>query len=224
MIEVNLLPGAKRKARRSAGGGPSFSALKGISIPEFDRWMAFIVIAWVVGLGALAWMFLGTRARAAELDQQIETAVADSSRFAAIIEQTEALRARRDTIAQKLEVIQDIDEGRYVWPHVMEELARAVPDYTWLTGVAQLEGGPTPTFQIQGRAGNNFALTRFMSNLEASPFIQRVRLQSTTRITQGEIGLHQFMLEATYQEPPASLIRTEPLFAQESTDDGAAAE
>lgn len=221
MIEVNLLPGAKRKTRRAA---PSFGGLPSVKLPEFDRWAAFIVAAWVIGIGATAWLFLGTRARAAELDQDIETAVADSTRFANVIAQTEALRSQRDTIAQKLEVIQEIDEGRYLWPHVMEEMARAVPDYTWLTGISQLEGGESPRFQIQGRTGNNFALTRFMSSLESSPFIRNVRLLSTTRITQGEIGLHQFQLEARYEQPPAALIRTQPLFAQESIDDGIAAE
>ena len=121
-------------------------------------------------------------------------------------------------------MIQEIDEGRYLWPHLMEELARAVPDYTWLTGIAQLEGGQAPRFQIQGRTGNNFALTRFMSNLEASPFIRHVRLQSTTKIEVGDVGLHQFQLEASYEQAPASLIRTEPLFAQERVQDGVAAE
>lgn len=224
MIEVNLLPGARRRTRKSAGVSPS--ALRSLKMPDVDRWLMFIIAAWVIGGLLFAWMFVGTRARAAQLEEEIETAVADSTRFAGIIKQTESLRAQRDTIAQKLEVIQDIDEGRYVWPHVLEELARALPDYTWLTSVAQVEGGALPVFQIEGRTGNNFALTRFMSTLESSPFVRGVRLLSTTRTTEGEVNLHAFTLEARYEPPPADLIRTVPLFSQDpGTEeiDGAAA-
>lgn len=215
MIEVNLLPGAKRSSRRSGGRGRS---LKAIKIPEFDRWLAFIVVAWIVGVAGLAWLILGTQAKAAELSMQIEAAAADSARYATTIAQTNELRARRDTIAQKLEVIQQIDEGRYTWAHVMAEISRALPDYTWLETVAQIDGGPAPTFQIDGRTGNNFALTRFMSNLEASPFIRGVRMLSTTQITEGETVLHQFMLEAAFEEPPADQIETVPLFAAETEE------
>lgn len=224
MIEVNLLPGAKRRTRKK---GASAASLRSFKMPEFDRMMAFVIGAWIVGIGLFAWMFLGTRAKAAQLEEQIETAVADSTRFATVIAQTESLRAQRDTIAQKLEVIQQIDEGRYLWPHVMEELARSLPDYTWLTSVTQLEGGETPVFQIEGRTGNNFALTRFMSTLEASPFVRMVRLLSTTRTAEGEVNLHAFTLEARYEPPPAALIRTVPLFAQnpgQEEIDGSAAE
>ena len=79
MIEVNLLPGAKKRSKRAKGISAT-SGLKAIKLPEFDRWLAFIVAAWVIGLGGLAWMFVGSRARAAELDEQIEVAVADSTR------------------------------------------------------------------------------------------------------------------------------------------------
>jgi len=219
MIEVNLLPNAKRRAKKSALPG---AGLKAIKLPEFDRWLAFVVVAWIVGAGLLAWLFLGTRAEAAELTEQIDTAVEDSTRFAETIAQTNELRARRDTIAMKLEVIQQIDEGRYTWPHIMAEISRALPDYTWLEGVAQIEGGAAPSFQIDGRTGNNFALTRFMSNLEASPFIRGVRLLSTTQVAEGpegaEIMLHQFMLEAHFEEPTPDQIETVPLFAADAEE------
>lgn len=217
MIEVNLLPGVKRRSRKSLGGGAA-PKLKGIKLPEFDRWILFIVAGWIVGLGGLALLFLGTRAEAATLERDIQTAVADSTRYAATIAQTTELRARRDTIARKLEVIQQIDEGRYTWPHIMAEIARALPDYTWLEGVSQIDGGQTPSFQINGRTGNNFALTRFMSNLEASPFIRGVRLLRTAQVREGEITLHQFALEARFEEPPADRIETIPLFADDAQE------
>ena len=37
-------------------------------------------------------------------------------------------------------------------------------------------------FRIDGRAGNNFAVTQFMENLESSQFLRDVRLNSTDQI------------------------------------------
>jgi Tfp pilus assembly protein PilN len=36
----------------------------------------------------------------------------------------------------QLNIIRAIDEDRYIWPHVMEEVSRALPIYTWLRSVA----------------------------------------------------------------------------------------
>jgi Tfp pilus assembly protein PilN len=230
MIEVNLSPNAKRRGKKSAGKAGAGRSLPSVKLPDFDKWLLFIIAGWIIGLGGLAWLFLGTKAEASELTEQIDRAVADSTRYATTIAQTNELRARRDTIAMKLEVIQQIDEGRYTWPHVLDEVSKALPDYTWLEGMQQLDGGAAPSFQIDGRTGSNFALTRFMSNLEASPFIRGVRLLSTTQVEEGaegrEITLHQFMLEARFEEPTADLIQTVPLFAEDTEEvgDGAAAE
>lgn len=212
MIEINLLPGATRRAgRRRPKLGLSLPRL-GSSLPGFDRSGLLIAVAWIGGLGLVAWLFLGARARKAELEAAIERAVQDSARYAVVIERVQRLRARQDTILQKLEIIQEIDAGRYVWAHILDEIGRILPDYTWLTEIAQIEPGPPPVFRVQGRTGNTFALTEFMRDLEASPFIRNVRLSSTELVQEQDNLVHAFVLEATYEEPPADMIETVPLF------------
>lgn len=215
MIEINLLPGAPRKKRR-AGGGFSLSLPKMDQLPEVDRWILFIVAAWVIGPGLTGWMYFGVTGKRDDLTVRIEAAVQDSMRYARLIQASSALEARRDTIMQKLEIIEQIDTKRYVWAHVMDEISRALPDYTWLTNLAQTGGGMTPVFLIEGRTGNFFALTRFMDDLEASPFIRAVRLTTTQQESlQGRI-VNQFVLEATYEEPPPDMIETVPLLPETS--------
>ena len=55
------------------------------------------------------------------------------------------------------------------------------------------------------------ALTRFMRDLENSPFIREVRLQSQEQIQQGQTLIHSFVLLARYQEPDSAAIVTEPI-------------
>ncbi len=187
-------------------------------MPRVDRWTGYAAFVGGLSVLAIAWLFLMVAGQAEELEVQIAVAAADSARFADLIERSEALQARRDSIARRVEIIQQIDGDRYVWPHVMDEVARALPDFAWLLGLSQVSGtGGEVVFQIDGAAGTYFALTTFMENLEASPFIRGVRLVASdqTSIPGGDGAerlIHQFVLQAAKQTPPAGLVETVPLF------------
>jgi len=191
-----------------------------------DRWLNGVIVLAVLGLGFAGYLFMGLLAETEELTVAIDGAAADSARYAEIVERNEALIARRDSIAERVGIIQGIDQGRYVWPHLLDEVARALPDYTWLTGIVQIGAAQVhmPDFRIRGRSGNNFALTRFMENLEASPFIREVQLVTTEQVVEEEEGLdgvrtvHDFTLEASYELPPPELIETVPLLGQADVD------
>ncbi|MFW6206174.1 MAG: PilN domain-containing protein [Gemmatimonadota bacterium] len=214
MIEINLLPGADKRKKRKAGGG--FSLKLPESIPEFDRITAFIVAAWIIGPALGLYLYLGIQGEKADLQTRLDQAVADSARYAQLIQTQSSLRARQDTIVQKLSMIQEIDAGRYIWPHVMDEISRALPPYTWLQAIDQVEGGATPTFQIQGRTGSLSALTRYMDALEASPFLRNIQLISSeqAQIANNRI-VNNFVLSGMYEPPPLEMVETVPLFPGE---------
>jgi Tfp pilus assembly protein PilN len=225
VIEVNLVPGAARRGKRRSSRVKLALPTMG-KLPQVDRFLGFVVAAWV---------------RRAHLTEQLDGLVQDSVHYATVIKANERLRARRDSIAQKLNIIQEVDAGRYVWAHVLDEVSRALPEYTWITKLTTLgaekprggavrntsaggsEGeepaapaGPkAPSFRIEGFTGNNLALTEFMQELEASPFIRMVRLTSTEGVEQSGRFVHSFMLEAYYEEAPAEVLETVPLFKAE---------
>jgi Tfp pilus assembly protein PilN len=219
MINVNLKPGATRKAARKL---PQFAAMRSFSqfkgLPKFDRMMTFIVIAWIIGPALVGFLFFTKRAEKNELETNIAAALADSAKYTQLIAANKTLLARRDTIAMKVNVIQDIDAGRYIWSHVMDELSRSLPSYTWLTRITALPNDSAktlPRFSLEGRSQNNFALSQYMQQLESSPFIRAVRLTTNELVREKEKLVYSWQLEATYEEPPADLIETVPLFAKE---------
>jgi Tfp pilus assembly protein PilN len=221
VIKINLLPGAARKSTRRM---PSLSGLRpktGLSMPSVDRWLLFVIVAWVVGPLFMGWLFFTSRNRISDLNIAIETARMDSARYAEMRAANEILRARQDTIAQKLEIIQEIDAGRYSWVHVMDEISRALPSYTWLINVTSRPVGTPldlPRFLIEGRTGNTFALTEFMQQLEASPFIRSINLMTTDQVREGESLIYSFTLEGEFQPPPPDLIETVPIFKAREGD------
>jgi Tfp pilus assembly protein PilN len=47
-------------------------------------------------------------------------------------------------VRRQLAVISEIDSTRYAWAHVLDEVSRSMPPYTWLTAVQQTSAPPTP--------------------------------------------------------------------------------
>jgi Tfp pilus assembly protein PilN len=216
VIRINLLPGAtKRSARRMPRlAMPSFGEkLKGGG--SVDRWSAFVVAGWIVGPLLLAWLFMGSRGRMDELDVAIQGARLDSIRYAEIRAANQTLLARQDTIAAKLQIIQDIDAGRYAWVHIMDEVSRSLPQFTWLTGLRAQPSDASlqaPRFTVEGRTGTTFALTEFMQTLEASPFLKSITLITTDQIREGENQIYSFTLEGEFQDPAPEVVETVPIF------------
>jgi Tfp pilus assembly protein PilN len=220
MIEINLVPRAEKRKKRAAGSGFSF---KLPSAPKGDRLTTFLVAAWIIGPLLLAWMFFGVRSERSSLQASIDQAVADSARYARLIETQASLQARQDTIAQKLFVIQEIDAGRFVWPHILDEISRAMPPYTWLRTIAHRDAGAEPGFTITGRTGTLPALTRFMDALEASPFLRNIQLVGSEQArlsNDDDRVINDFILTGNYQHPPLEMIETVPLFVDGRAPDG----
>ena len=220
MIEVNLLPGGKKRRPSKSGGGGGF--LGKLSMPSLGSLAldAYSIAAVVVVVGVLAtlgYWYMGLSSRQEKVQVQLADAVQDSSNYSDLIQQNESLMARRDSIELKVDIIQEIDALRYVWPHLLDEVARALPDFTWLTEILQVSGeGAAVEFQIRGLAGNNFAMTTFWEQLEESPFIRDVMLVQSEQILQstGQMVV-QFQLDCVYSRPSMDFLETIPLFGED---------
>ena len=86
--------------------------------------------------------------------------------------------------------------------------------------------GGTLKVQVSGRAGNIFAITVFMNQLQASPFFSRVKfLSSQESIENTGIAaqaVQEFQLELDFDPVPLEELETVPLFGvdERATDEG----
>jgi Tfp pilus assembly protein PilN len=235
MIEINLLPGAGKKTR-SAGPSLSLSGLTaGIATKIKDPLLASAIGSSFVAILAVGGMFWYQNSRTTTLAEQLELAEQDSIRYAAVIKEKRKAEAQRDSLLRQVSLIKSFDDKRFVWPHIMDEVSRALPPYTWLTSVSQTNtssvpveepapagkaGGPAavdstsvPRVQLRivGQTVDIQALTRFMRVLEASPFLENVQLVKSTLILVDGKDVTEFQLDASYERPDASMIRTVPI-------------
>ncbi|MEE9132707.1 MAG: PilN domain-containing protein [Gemmatimonadota bacterium] len=214
LIEMNLLPGGKRGAGRPRGRRkPSLPKFEGLqAVMKGDLWVVGVVALAIIASVYLGFTYFMQGAELNRLQDELEVQRQDSVRYADAIAAADSLQARRDTLVQKVRIIRQIDTDRFVWAHILDQVSAALPDFTWLTALQQTSGsGSQIEFRIDGMTGQTPALTRFMRDLEESPFVRDVRLVSQEQMQQGQRLVHSFVLMARYQVPDSSAVTTEPI-------------
>lgn len=142
MIEVNLLAGAKKPAR---GAGVDVGAIfSDLGSRVRDPWLVGAATTVVIAVAAVGILFTSQSARASEVNSNIERALRDSTRYAKVLTARHQLSAERDSVQRQLQIIQTIDENRYNWAHILDEVSRSLPAYTWLTILEQTSKAPLP--------------------------------------------------------------------------------
>jgi len=98
----------------------------------------------VAAVAVVGILFTGQSARAGELETRLESALRDSTRYAKVLDARHRLTAERDSVHRQLQIIRTIDDNRYNWAHILDEISRALPAYTWLTIIEQTSKTPLP--------------------------------------------------------------------------------
>jgi Tfp pilus assembly protein PilN len=249
MIEINLLPGAPRK--KAAAAGPSFDSaafLAGLTERMKNVWLITGVGGSVLVLLIVAGLYFKQGHDRTTSDNRLDKALTDSTRYAAVLTERDQLIAKRDTLQRQVNLIKSIDDDRYIWPHIMDEVSKALPQYTWLTNlqysgagvgiennvalpkpakIDTVPGKPIPkpkpipttitkeavTIRLTGRTVDIQALTRFMRDLAASPFLQGVTVERADPGTDQGKEMYQFTLSMSFrrQDSTSLAVRRAPL-------------
>lgn len=227
MISVNLRPGNKRRK-----SGPSFGAsldrIKGLGSAVKDPLRLVAVLAWIGVAGFLGYTFVRTGSRLGELEPRLVQARAEHRRFQDFLQQKRREELVRDSILSQIRTIQQVDGDRYVWPHILDEVARALPPFTWLVNLAFVPPTPMATLaadtattldtlpppvqvQLVGRTVDIQGYTRFMRQLEDSPWLANITAVSANTVVEQGRAVTAFVLNATYSKPPVDRIQTVPV-------------
>ena len=236
MITVNLKPGQKRK-----GGGNPFKGLldnlgflRDLSAKVRDPLLMGAVGAWVLVVAALGLIYLNQLRQLYVLEPRLEQARSEHRRFKAFIADKRRQEKIRDSLLAQITTIRSVDGDRYIWPHLLDEITKALPAYTWLVDVgvtapvAAPAAAPAPgaqgaqpdtthpaapppvAFQINGRTIDIQAYTRFLRQLEASPWIVDVMPVSAQTVVEKERAITAFIIRASYNRADSAYIRTAP--------------
>lgn len=226
MIEINLLPGKRKAARaRFKFAVPDFRA---IVANIKDPWLLGAIAAWVLVGGGSAALFFTERTKLTRQDARLEVVKSDKRRFDAIIAQKRQSEKIRDSLVAEINIIRSIDADRYIWAHVLDQVTKALPPYTWLTEVVAAAptpagapaGGPaaedttgTPGVRVSitGRTVDIQAYTTFLRQLAASPWLTEVTPATSQTIIEQDRPVTSFTVTVRYRVADSVYIRTVPL-------------
>lgn len=142
MIEINLLPGAGRRSKGGGGMRPS-ELLANASEWGGDKYLMSAIGAAIAAVGLIGFLYFHQSNVTSALEERRIKAVEDSSRYSAIIAAKVKAESTRDSLFSQLAIIKSIDDTRYLWSHVMQEISNAMPPFTWLTAITQTSVPPS---------------------------------------------------------------------------------
>jgi Tfp pilus assembly protein PilN len=232
MIEINLLPGLKRK---TGGGGARFKMpnLGAVLSNVKDPWLLGAIAAGVVAIGGNAALYTVNTGRLSHLDTVLAGVQSEKRRYDAVAAQKRQAERARDSLAAELTIIRTIDADRFIWPHLLDEITKALPQYTWVTQIQNLSSSPTATttttgtttgtatadagastdtrVSIDGRTVDIQAYTTFLRQLTASPWITDVTATRATTVIEQDRPVTEFNITLRYKRADSLYIRTVPL-------------
>ena len=233
MITVNLRPGQKRKR---AGTNPFKGLLdnfRGLGTKVKDPLLLAAMAGWICVLGWLGFLYLNSARQLYTLEPRLEQARSENRRFKTFLADKRRQEMIRDSLLAQITVIRNVDGDRYIWPHLLDEVTKALPAYTWLVDMGPVAAAPVNTappktkadsaaadsakaappvlaFQLNGRTIDIQAYTRFLRQLEASPWIENATPVSAQTVVEKDRPVTAFTIRATFSRADSAYIRTAP--------------
>ena len=162
MIRINLLPKEEK---------PSKEAMTWNSVFIWALIAAGIVI--IAGVG----FHIFHRYEIDAMQSDIVTMKAEQDQYRSQAAVVNDLTRKRKLIAERLDIIESLDANRSARVRLLDEIARSVPQYVWLTSLEETAGILT----VKGVAFSNLAISQFMDLLEEKNHIDTVELRIVRR-------------------------------------------
>ena len=163
MIRVNLLPEAQKTRAKKA--------------PRVKReipltWIILGLVVVLITCVGLAVFHLGLQKKADVVQADIHRYQNEIKKLKIDIQKVERVKSERSELNNKLAVIDKLKSAQKGPVHLLDQLAGCIPPKVWLSNVS--ENGAS--MSMEGEALEHTAISRFMRNLEASPFFHNVEL------------------------------------------------
>ena len=189
MIRINLLAVERGPVKRAA------------LIPAAHRVTIAAGLILVLTVGAIGWWFWALRRQSQQVDADIARAETDIIQLRSVLVQVQKFESQRAQLQQRVTLIEQLRQGQSAPVHVVDEIAKALPDRTWLTELKQKGNDVT----LAGTTTSNMGVSDFVANLENSGWFKRpVDIIGTTTDSDPKIGeLVKFEIRGTINNPEA---------------------
>jgi type IV pilus assembly protein PilN len=190
MIRINLLKPEKKEIREEPFGlAPEIKEKRRTPI-------ASLLILLAIGAVA-ALYFLQDKAIKTEKDL-LNVAQEEKKQFQYVLAAVDKLKEQKSILQRKINLINQLKARQEIAVRTMDELSKNIPGWVWLTETSY----EAQEITIKGRALSNNLIADYVYNLENSPHLSNVKIESINQRTQESSSPYlEFSLTATYDLP-----------------------
>ena len=167
MIRINLLPQEARKRTRRAAPGLKIDKTRVLPV----------VVLLAVVLSCTSTMML-QGARLTTLERDVAEARAESEQYKRTIALIDEMVSKERELNRRLNLVEQLDRNRFKTVRVMDEVARRVPRYMWLTSMKNLAADRVA---FDGYAFSNLVVSDLMTELDKSALFEDTELTVVKR-------------------------------------------
>lgn len=150
---------------------------------------------------SVGWWYWSLGQTSQKLDEDLAIAESEAQQLRSVLSQAQAFETRRAQLQQRITLIEQLRRRQIRPVHVLDEVARAVPDGVWLTDLSQKGDELLLTGMTTALTG----VSDFVANLESSAWFRKpVDIIDSERTTDRQTGdLVKFSIRATVNNPEA---------------------
>ena len=190
MIRINLLKPEKKDIREEPSGlAPEIKEKKRTPIASLLILLAIAAVATLYFL----------QDKAIKTEQNLLTiAQEEKKQLDYVLAALEKLEEQKSILARKINLINQLKARQEIAVRTMDELSKNIPGWVWLIETSY----DAQKITIKGRALSNNLIADYVYNLENSPHLSNVKIESINqRSTQTDNPYLEFSLTAIYDLP-----------------------
>ncbi|WP_310599495.1 PilN domain-containing protein [Desulfobulbus sp.] len=130
--------------------------------------------------------------------EEVASIDAEKAKYTKILTEIKKIEEEKKVLTTKIEVIKQLKQSSSLTVHALDEIANLTPaNRMWLKSLSQ-NGAQ---LELKGMALDDQTIARYMDDLEASAYIQNVRLAGSSLETYAERSLKAFSITANVDMP-----------------------
>ena len=181
MIKINLLP-VRDIVRRK----------------KFINQIIAILVTVGSITGALALIEAYQLSSIGEMKEKIANLESEKTKFKKTLDEIKKIEEEKKLLTTRIDIINQLKQSSSLTVHVLDEIANLTPsNRMWLKRLSQSGG----QLELKGMALDDQTIARYMDDLDASGYVQNVRLATSSLEMYAERNLKAFSITANVDMP-----------------------